>query len=78
MITQKLISLKIDKKLLDGLDEEANLGYNKRNRLINEAIRFYLRYKDTHRRMRMINKRYHQEKMLEEIAREWFPEVYAW
>lgn len=78
MINQKLISLKIDKKLLDDLDIEANLGYNNRNRLINDAIRFYLGYIDTHRRMRMINKRYHQEKMLEEFSREWFPEVYAW
>ena len=76
MITQKLISLKIDRKLLDELDKEANLGYNNRNRLINEAIRFYLLYKDIHRRMRMINNRSHQENILEEFAREWFPEVY--
>ena len=78
MITQKQICLKIDTELLDKLDAEVALGYKKRNTHINAAIRLYLCYIDTRRRMRMIKKRYHQEKTLEEFAREWFPEVYAW
>lgn len=78
MITQKQICLKIDTELLEKLDAEVALGYKKRNTHINAAIRLYLCYINTRRRMRMINKRYHQEKTLEEFAREWFPEVYAW
>lgn len=78
MITQKAISCKIDYGLLRDLDEEVSLGYKKRNSHINAAIRLYLCYMETRRRMRAIKKRYHQEKMLEEFAREWFPEVYAW
>lgn len=78
MITQKPISLKIDTELLKNLDAEVSLGYKKRNNHINAAIRLYLCYMDTRRRMRMIKKQYHQEKMLEEFTREWFPEVYAW
>lgn len=78
MITQKAISVKIYHGLLLDLDAEVSLGYKKRNAHINEAIRLYLCYKETHRRMRAIKNRYHQEKMLEEFAREWFPEVYAW
>lgn len=77
MITQKPISLKVDMKLLEDLDAEVSLGYEKRNKHINEAIRLYLCYIDTRRRMRMFKKQYHPEKMLEEFAREWFPEVYV-
>ena len=78
MITQKPISLKIDTELLEKLDAEVSLGYTKRNSLINAAIRFYLFYMYTRRRMLMIKKRDYQEKTLEEFTREWFPEVYAW
>lgn len=42
MITQKPISLKIDRRLLEDLDEEASFGYHKRNWHINQAIALYL------------------------------------
>lgn len=35
MITQKLISLKIDVELLEKLDEEVSLGWKRRNACIN-------------------------------------------
>lgn len=53
MIRQTPISLKIDSYLLREIDIEVSLGYQKRNRLINEAIRMYLDAKDTKRRWRL-------------------------
>lgn len=55
MIRQTPISLKIDSYLLREIDIEVSLGYQKRNRLINEAIRMYLDAKDTKRRWRLAN-----------------------
>lgn len=53
MITQTPISLKIDSYLLEEIDREVSLGYKKRNRIINEAIRMYLDAKDTKRRWKL-------------------------
>lgn len=53
MITQKLISLKIYTDLLQDLDEEARLGWTKRNGHINKAIRLYLDLQDLRRRVRV-------------------------
>lgn len=53
MVTQKPISLKIDTELLQQLDAEVALGWTKRNKHINEAIRLYLDYMDTRRRVRL-------------------------
>lgn len=55
MITQKPISLKIDCELLEQLDQEVELGWRKRNGVINEAIRFYLEYKDAYRHEKYAN-----------------------
>lgn len=53
MITQKAISVKLDVDTLLQLDKECDLGYMKRNRIINEAVRMYLDAKDTNRRWRL-------------------------
>lgn len=50
MVNQKAISVKLDVDTLLQLDKECNLGYMKRNRIINEAVRMYLDAKDTKRR----------------------------
>lgn len=47
MVTQKAISVRVDKKLLQELDLEASVDNTPRNRLINEAIRMYMDYLDT-------------------------------
>lgn len=75
MVNQKAISAKIDVDILDELEKECSLGWMKRNRHINEAIRFYLYYKDSIRRIKLNNSQYHQRKMLEEFTRKWFPMV---
>lgn len=47
MVTQKAISARIDKKLLQELDLEVAIGTGNRNRLINDAVRMYMDYLDT-------------------------------
>lgn len=54
MVTQKPISLKIDTELLQELDEEARLGWRKRNCIINQAIALYLSLQDCRRRVKCI------------------------
>lgn len=46
MIQQKQLTLKLDLNVLGALDTEAFVTGRKRNRLINEAVAFYCRYKD--------------------------------
>lgn len=53
MVNQKAISVKLDVDTLLQLDRECDLGYMKRNRIINEAVRMYLDAKDTKRRWRL-------------------------
>lgn len=55
MITQKPISLKIDCGLLEQLDQEVEQGLKKRNAVINDAIAFYLEYKDAYRHEKYAN-----------------------
>lgn len=52
MVNQKAISVKLDVDTLLDLDAESSLGYMKRNRIINVAVRMYLDAKDTKRRWR--------------------------
>lgn len=54
MVTQKPISLKIDIDLLQDLDEEARLGWRKRNYIINKSIALYLSLQDCRRRIKCI------------------------
>ena len=78
MINQKPISLKIDYELLNELDEEVRLGCRKRNRHINEAIRFYLAYLDTKRRIKCRGSRQEQQQLVDDFARKWFPQAFCW
>lgn len=55
MITQKPISLKINKNLLMQLDQECYETFRKRNAVINEAIAFYIEYKDAYRHEKYAN-----------------------
>lgn len=77
MITQKLISLKIDTKLLEDLDAEARLGWKKRNAHINEAIRIYLLIKDKRRYIRCNPSIDSQRQELLELLGELVPESTA-
>lgn len=78
MVTQKAISLKIDTKLLQDLDKEASIGWNKRNTLINQAIALYLELMDTRRRVKC----YGNEEDKKDEANQWlrkrFPETAEW
>lgn len=73
MVTQKAISLKIDTYNLQELDKEVALGWRKRNNHINEAIRFYLDYKDTCRRIRSYGDRQSKVDEYTRFKTKWFP-----
>ena len=78
MVTQKLISLKIYRDLLDDLDVEVALGWRKRNSLINEAIHFYLELKDAQRRIKCRGSRREQLDVIDDFNKKWFPQAFAW
>lgn len=73
MITQKLISYKIDTSLLEELDREVSLGWRKRNALINEAVRTYLVLADGRRRIKAYGKIDDQVHELERLIKELLP-----
>jgi len=50
MVTQKAISARIDKKLLQELELEASLGNMTKNKILNRALAIYLDLLDTKRR----------------------------
>lgn len=78
MVTQKLISLKIDYGLLDELDSEVGLGCRKRNWHINQAIRIYLTLQDCRRTYRCVESYKIKAQVLNEWLREQFPEAATW
>lgn len=78
MVTQKPISLKIDINLLEELDTEASLGWRKRNAIINDAIRYYLKLKDARRLYKAVVLDKNQEKVLNDFLRSQFPEAATW
>lgn len=49
MITQKAISARIDKKLLQELELEASLGNMTKNKILNCALAMFLDFMDTKR-----------------------------
>lgn len=49
MINQKAISVKIDYGILHDLEQEVSASGINRNKLINRAIRYYIRSKDAQR-----------------------------
>lgn len=73
MVTQKAISFKIDFWNLENLDKEVSLGWRKRNSHINEAIRFYLEYKDTVRRIRAYGDAKDKMDEFTRFKKKWFP-----
>ena len=75
MTTQTPISLKIDTKLLVELDRETALGWTKRNRHINRAIRLYLSYKDTFRKIGSYGNLSDKRQELQDFIKEWFPNM---
>lgn len=75
MVTQKAISLKIDTKLLQDLDAEANLGWNKRNAIINEAVKFYLDAKDTSRRLKLSRESIVDSQDIMQFSLRWFSKL---
>lgn len=77
MITQTPISVRIQSNLLKDLDIEASLGYRKRNALINDSVRFYLKYKDARRRTRCYENLTDRFKIEREFIKELFPEMIA-
>ena len=78
MVTQKAISLKIDTELLEDLDTEASRGWRKRNGIINDAIRYYLKLKDARRLYKAVIIEKNQEEVLNSFLREQFPEAATW
>lgn len=72
MVTQKAISLKIDYGILDALDQEAELGYKRRNALINEAVKFYLDAKDTSRRLKLSRESILDSQDVKQLSLRWF------
>lgn len=75
MVTQKAISLKIDTKLLQDLDAEANLGWKKRNAIINEAVKFYLDAKDTSRRLKLSRESIVDSQDIMQFSLRWFSKL---
>lgn len=49
MVSQKLMSLKIDPWVLHELEKEVAASGKKRNRIINDAIALYVKYQDARR-----------------------------
>ncbi len=78
MITQKLISLKIDTELLQELDAECRTGWRKRNNHINQAIHMYLELLDTRRRVKCIGNPDAKVDEVHSWLKEWFPEAVPW
>lgn len=78
MVTQKPISLKIDINLLEELDTEVSLGWRKRNAIINDAIRYYLKLKDARRLYKAVILDKNQEEVLNDFLRSQFPEAATW
>lgn len=75
MITQKPISLKIDTQLLEDLDKEVSLGWQKRNTIINQAIGIYLKLLDGRRHIRSFGNIEDKRKALNSLVNDLVPEA---
>lgn len=78
MVQQKAISVKLNYDILDILDEEARLGYRKRNTLINDAVRAYIALQDCQRRVRSVEDVKSKKEFAEMWLRRYFPEIANW
>lgn len=72
---QKPVLVKIDTETFYELEQEVSLGYMKRNRIINEAIRMYIDAKDTRRRQRTAPDVIDKNHELEQFTLRWFPHL---
>lgn len=78
MITQKSISLKIDTELLQELDAEVELGWRKRNNVINQAIKLYLSLQDCRRTVMCIGNADAKVDEVHTWLKKNFPEAVPW
>lgn len=78
MVNQKPISLKIYTDLLEMLDAECSLGWQKRNWHINQAIRIYLELQDCRRLYKCVGNDAAKKDMLNKWLRNRFPEAATW
>lgn len=76
MITQKSISLKIDKELLVRLDVECYVSAKKRNAVINQAISEYIELMDFRREYNTRCSRVVKEDIVYSWLHDRFPEAY--
>lgn len=72
MVTQKAISVRIDKKLLQELDLEVSIGTGNRNKLINDAVRMYIDYLDTARQIEVLSNQNAQYITRLKFSSRWF------
>mgnify|MGYP003311207306 CR=1 FL=1 len=75
MVNQKPISVKMEYDILEALDAECSVGWMMRNRHINEAVRFYLDYKDTRRRIRTFGSIDDKMDEYQRFLKKWFPDM---
>lgn len=75
MPNQKSILVKLDHHNFVELEAECKLGWMKRNRHINEAVRLYIDYKDTQRMIRVLGTPEEKRECLHEFRKKWFPMV---
>lgn len=73
MITQKAISLKLNKQTLEELDKEASLGLHSRNWHINQAVIMYLKVIDTRRLIGCLGSKKDKLELLRGILEELVP-----
>lgn len=78
MINQKAIPLKLYSNLVDELDKEASVTGYKRNRIINDAVRHYLKAADTRRRIRAYSRLDDKQWELRKFLEQWIPETQYW
>lgn len=74
MITQKPISLKLNMQTLEALDQEASLGWAKRNWHINQAVVMYLKVIDERRRIHCLGSKEEKLKAMKDLLAELVPE----
>lgn len=75
MANQKAICVKLDFDNLEQLDKEAALGWKKRNRIINDAVSFYLDFLDRRRRIRSYQDLSDKENEVRKFIRRQFPDI---
>ena len=75
MVTQKAICVKLNTYTLEQLDKEVSLGWKKRNRLINEAVMYYLEVLDYKRRIHSYQNMSDKDDEVRRYVRRQFPEV---